>query len=97
MKTLLFLNVMGLLLIPSLAHAQISFEKSDTCASNISNCRGVTEELVAMVKKDNWRCDSVSHVRQLIWDRGFAIHCNQYAYEYIVKDIGGHWTVIVKD
>lgn len=48
---------------------------------------------IDMIEGQGWRCDSVSMWRYLVMSRGFEIQCNRFAYDYIIEDRGGHWTV----
>lgn len=65
--------------------------------SQISNCDGVAEEIIAAVKLEGYRCDSVSSLRKWTFSRGFTMKCNNFAYEYEFEDHGGRWRVKVKD
>ena len=51
------------------------------------------DELVSMILTTGFRCDSISHARMLAFSRGYAVSCNLYAYQYLIKDRGGTWIV----
>ena len=53
-------------------------------------------ELVRLVRTDDYRCDSVSSFRPLIFSQGFQLGCNNFAYTYDIQDKGGHWIVTVE-
>ena len=57
--------------------------------SMIMGLRGAID----MIEAHGWRCDSVSVWRYLVMSRGFEIQCNLFAYDYIIEDRGGQWTM----
>ena len=94
--------VVLLLLVSSVTRARAvewETEAKQICTSSgISNCDGVATEVIAAVKAEGYRCDSVSSLR--IWKfggRGVTMNCNKFAYEYEFQDHGGHWRVKLKD
>ncbi len=88
-----------ILIIATSTAAGQSFERSesDVCSSDIGNCRAVARELVSLVEAYGYRCSSISFINKWAFSRGFTIQCNNFAYEYEVKDKGGRWVVSYVD
>ena len=53
----------------------------------------LVDPAVNMIRAYGWRCDSISALRPFLFSRGFTIVCNNYRYEYELKDRGGQWMV----
>ena len=100
-----FLAVAFLLLTPSQVYAlDYSLEKNFSCTSDISDCEGIVEPLVGLIRSKGWRCDTVRKINsgvtrpgQWIPSLGFTVYCNGYRYVYEVKDHGVRWMVTVRD
>lgn len=49
-----------------------------------------------MVKERGYRCNSISKFKPLILSNGFHLTCNNWQYEYELRDVGGNIRVIAK-
>jgi len=56
----------------------------------------LTDALAAMVRMNDYRCDSISAVRPYLTVKGFKLVCNHFDYSYDIEDKGGHWVVKVE-
>ena len=50
-------------------------------------------ELVAKIRGRGWKCDTISSATTLLFSTGFSVGCNQFSYNYLIKDRGGRWVV----
>lgn len=48
------------------------------------------------IQLNGYKCDSLTHMRTLLVGQGYSVQCNNYAYTYIIKDVGGRLTVSVE-
>jgi len=49
-----------------------------------------------LVKVLGYQCESVDNARRSNWDGSITVYCDDYSYSYVVKKVGGHWTIKVK-
>ena len=49
----------------------------------------------SVIQLARYRCDNVSHIRKLMIGSGYSVNCNNYAYTYTIKDVGGRLLVQV--
>lgn len=63
---------------------------------NLSNLQEVLNAFAGMIRRNGWRCDSISAARKFMFSRGFTVICNDYAYEYEIRDRGGQWVATLK-
>ncbi len=61
--------------------------------TKFKNRKAVLDDLVRRIRAKGWRCDSISAAHTFVFSRGFKVRCNQFAYQYAIKDRGGHWVV----
>ena len=54
------------------------------------------DQLVDLVRANDFRCDFVSSALPHILSHGFELVCNKFQYTYDIQDKGGHWTVTVR-
>jgi hypothetical protein len=79
-------------------------ELSETVSTRIepgayidSDLNGSTiNAVVAMVRSNDFRCDSISNARSMFTARGIQLVCNHFDYTYDIEDKGGHWVVKVE-
>jgi hypothetical protein len=50
---------------------------------------------VDLTRRQGYRCDTVSAFRPMITSRGYILRCNEGAYTYDLKDMGGTWVVTI--
>lgn len=53
------------------------------------------DSLVELVRKNSFRCDTVSSFSPMIGVNGYSISCNKFGYKYKIKDTGGGVIVAV--
>lgn len=53
-------------------------------------------QLVELVKSNDYMCNSISAARPTIFSRGFELTCDEFKHSYYIQDKGGHWTVTVE-
>ncbi|EKN5091898.1 lysozyme inhibitor LprI family protein [Yersinia enterocolitica] len=63
--------------------------------SNTPDAFEFIDTLVTMIRKSDYKCDSVSSFRPMITSNGYSVSCNKFNYKYEIKDNGGHITVSV--
>jgi hypothetical protein len=51
--------------------------------------------LANVVKQHGYRCDSVSAAMESPWSGDYMLMCNNYQYDYTIKDVGGRVVVEV--
>ncbi len=60
------------------------------------NLQEVLNAFALMIRLRGWKCDSISAARRFVFSRGFTVICNDYAYEYEIKDRGGNLVVTLE-
>lgn len=53
--------------------------------------------LGAMVKANGYRCNSISSVYPFVRSKGYTVYCNNYQYNYEIRDMGGNWEIVVNN
>lgn len=53
-------------------------------------------EAMKLIKAYGYRCDTYSDSVFKEWSQEYSIHCNNYRYHYIIKDVGGRYVVEVQ-
>ena len=48
------------------------------------------------IQNNGYKCDEVNEMLPLTLSEGFTVYCNDFNYEYELKDVGGNWEVTVK-
>jgi hypothetical protein len=71
-------------------------EKNAVLLNDSKEWRAWTEDLVRLVRSNNFSCESVSSSGLMLLSRGYVLSCNQFRYTYDVQDKGGHWIVSVR-
>jgi len=51
---------------------------------------------IKLIKAYGYRCDTYSDSVFKEWSQEYSIHCNNYRYHYIIKDVGGRYVVEVQ-
>ncbi len=82
--------------VPKIAATIVPIESDATIYDEFKGNSELMNELVTLVKENDYRCDSISGVRPFIMSHGFALICNRFRYSYDIEDKGGHWKVTVK-
>ena len=49
-----------------------------------------------LIKAYGYTCDTYSDSALNSWSQEYSIHCNNYRYHYIIKDVGGNYVVEVQ-
>ena len=62
----------------------------------LANLQEVLNAFALKIRLNGWRCDSISVAQKFIFSRGFTVICNDYAYEYEIRDRGGQWVATLK-
>ena len=96
MKLFFILIVSIAIMAPLTSFARTPIEDDAMFTQEIEGNTQLLEQMVALVKANGYRCDSISAGRQMFLSRGFVLSCNNLAYEYEIEDIGGHWRVTAK-
>lgn len=93
-KKILAFSLLAQFFITSTAFSNnVRIEKSD------SVFQATEHQAIAganIVKASGYRCDSISKFKPLILSSGFHLICNNWQYEYELKDVGGNIRVIAK-
>ncbi len=53
-------------------------------------------QAMALIKAYGYTCDTYSGSVFNSWSQEYSIHCNNYRYHYIIKDVGGKYVVEVQ-
>ena len=80
---------------------QIPIEPYAAIDDGFADKEGVIGDLVALVRSNGWRCDSVSAaMRELPLFNpskfGFKLSCNKNMYEYQIRNRGGIWVACIE-
>lgn len=70
-------------------------EHDATLYSDSEDALKFVDSLVELVRKNSFRCDTVSSFSPLIGVNGYSISCNKFGYKYKIKDAGGGVIVAV--
>jgi hypothetical protein len=76
-------------------HTIIPVEQDAVIYDEMIGNSALLDEMVRLVLSNDYKCDSISAARPLIFSNGFELTCNRYRYEYDIHDKGGHWIVTV--
>ena len=58
------------------------------------NDDAVLAQLVALVRRRGYRCDTIAQAHPFVFGGGgFVLYCNDLRYRYSIEDRGGNWTV----
>jgi hypothetical protein len=72
------------------------FEPKARVATNVSRKAEFFDAMISLVRRNGYRCDSISSVRPFIMSEGYTLICNEFRYTYELADKGGRWIVTVK-
>ena len=99
-RVAILLCVLMVVSVPaSTATAQVPIE-TDAIIGDFQDPSAVIRDLVRLVHRKGWRCDTVSMARMkltLFGDPGFKLACNGFRYEYEIVDKAGIWTACIKE
>ena len=57
----------------------------------------VARATAGLIRVQGWRCDSISHLSEMVFSRGYNVACNRSRYSYDIVDRGGIPTVTIDD
>lgn len=49
-----------------------------------------------VIRLSGYKCDTIDSIQSLMNQNGYHVFCNNFAYHYEVKDVGGMWVVTSK-